>query len=461
MVRLVELAVGDVRAQACRIGLVAAIVAPLAMTWLPSPASATTEVLKSRCDGSWQPTSGVNLAPYGLSFASANDGWVVGEAGPGGSATYHWDGQRWLPRGSGTPRNGGRPEPRAVATASTTTFVVGTTSFGGTANSPFAERWTSGRWVVDPVPTPAPGAILWAVAAVSDVEAWAVGEMDDPTSAVPRQPEIEHYVAGTGWTFVPLGPGTFDGWLSSVAVVSASEVVAVGPGLLAKWDGTQWTIGGNQYDYAVAASGGQVWEVGGANMPTGPGNSDFLYSVAAIPGDVWAVGEATSGVTRSGTYLAVRLEGSEWVADDAMPNLPGALNAVAISSPLDTWAASPQGGSLLHRCGPPPSWPPRPVVFVMAANGALTGQASLNWYPSSSDGGSPIDAYAIYAYSPNGTVETQVMTGPSNRAYLTGLTSGADYVFTVSAHNSVGWGAWSDWSQASEAGQWVQWLPVS
>src|SRR5215831_14596055 len=84
------------------------------------------------------------------------------------------------------------------------------------------QNWTG-------VQPPSPGTVsneLFGVAVLSACDAWAVG--DDIGSSGGRQALTEHW-NGSSWTVLPSpDPGTVDSVLTSVHVVSAANVWAVG-----------------------------------------------------------------------------------------------------------------------------------------------------------------------------------------------------------------------------------------
>jgi alpha-D-xyloside xylohydrolase len=88
-----------------------------------------------------------------------------------------------------------------------------------------------------------------------------------------------------------------------------------------------------------------------------------------------------------------------------------------------------------------PSDPPTNVSAVVDGFNSAT----VSWSAPAAQGGSPVYAYAIYAYSYTGTAQ-EIVTSNPNSAAIYGLTSGAYYVFTVTAFNSIGWSGWSNWS---------------
>ena len=140
--------------------------------------------------------------------------------------------------------------------------------------------------------------MLYGVTAVSDGDVWAVGQYYNGTN--PYQTLVERW-NGTAWSVVasPNITTTANNFLRSVAVVSASDVWAVGyyysgfnPALtlVEHWNGTAWSIVSNP----------------------NPGTGDnVLYGVAAVSaGDVWAVGSYST--TTAVQTLVEHWNGTAW-----------------------------------------------------------------------------------------------------------------------------------------------------
>lgn len=169
---------------------------------------------------------------------------------------------------------------------------------------------------------------LNSVAAVSATDVWSVGSYE-PNFNGTSLTLIEHY-NGTTWSMIPSpNVGTNSNTLNSVAVVSATDVWAVGSyqnsnnigqTLIEHWNGTQWSI------------------VTSPNVGT---DVNVLNGVAAHSANgVWAVGYYNPG----GQQLIERWDGTQWNIVSS-PG-PGALDAVTVLSSTNVWVV---GGSLIEQ----------------------------------------------------------------------------------------------------------------
>lgn len=218
-------------------------------------------------------------------------------------------------------------------------WAVATTGMGN-----LIEHWNGATWKV--VHGPKTKGVLEAVKAIGHNDVWFVGRANDA-------PLMEHW-NGHGIRVVS-GPIP-NGGLFGVSALGRSDVVAVGgvdedsPGVVEKWDGSDWskfklsgeesfldtalvsksdrwavgeTFGGSGETSAdVAHWDGFMWkDWGSVGLAAG---SSALYSVTALSAhNVWAVGSATNG------YPAlVHWNGKMWTVGKGVP-IRGGLNGVA------------------------------------------------------------------------------------------------------------------------------------
>jgi hypothetical protein len=149
---------------------------------------------------------------------------------------------------------------------------------------------------------------LAGVVAISNRDAWAVGNVDGEASAL-----REHW-DGRAWTIVPGPDPGVSSALQAVAATSSTDVWAVGAtndgvtdtSLIEHWDGKAWTISSN------------------------PGDMGLTGVAALSPTDVWAVGEA---------LLVLHYDGVSWTKVSHPPLEEGDLQSVAATGPNDVWMA--------------------------------------------------------------------------------------------------------------------------
>ncbi|HJT54995.1 MAG TPA: hypothetical protein VJ761_00760 [Ktedonobacteraceae bacterium] len=251
-------------------------------------------------------------------------------------------------------------------------WAVGDYTNSSNVEQTLIEQWNGSSWGI--VASPNVGSsdnVLYGVAAVSASDIWAVGQSGDRYTG-PLQTLIEHW-DGTSWSVIPgVNPGTDEG-LFGVAVVSTSNVWAVGyyvnrheQPLIEQWNGTSWSVvaspklgaDGGGFLGITAISASDIWAVGshGINQYTqnvliehwngtkwkvvsGTSPSDYnqLIGLAAVAtNDVWAVGygDFISGPTE---MLIEHWDGSSWSIIDA--NVYNqSLYAIAAISANDIWA---------------------------------------------------------------------------------------------------------------------------
>ncbi|REH34736.1 hypothetical protein BCF44_11912 [Kutzneria buriramensis] len=205
-------------------------------------------------------------------------------------------------------------------TTSGDAWTVGFTRPAGTLTfHALAEHLVGGKWAIVPTaPVPAvDDTRLHAIAFRAATDGWAVGE--DTNAAGPAniaQSMIEHW-NGISWARVPSPGGEpANTRLTALAIVSATDVWAVGGSTIEHWNGVSWTVTLSALPVArllgiAAVAANDVWVVGsnGARHPTPviqhwdgtswsqvpqpvTGFDSVLHSVSAVSStDVWAVGE--------------------------------------------------------------------------------------------------------------------------------------------------------------------------
>jgi hypothetical protein len=255
------------------------------------------------------------------------------------------------------------------------------TRFAAVPNSPnvwalggdLIELWNGSAWSVVTAPH---GGLLSGVAAVSNSDAWAVGE---PRSGF--QPFIAHW-NGQAWTAVRSPKMATNARLNSVVALSADDVWAVGSTLFPPaevltltdhWDGKAWSVvpspnpqgsSGAAGLGAVTSSGGALFAVGsaeenGSSLPlvekwtgsswqivTGPqtnGSSAFDSVTADASGGIWAAGWTSSPSAQ--IPLLAHFDGARWtVAATANPTDDSKFAGIARApGRRDVWAVGQIG----------------------------------------------------------------------------------------------------------------------
>jgi hypothetical protein len=155
--------------------------------------------------------------------SSSTDVWAVGAAIIG-----HWDGSTW----TSTPEGGVWLE-KVSGSSSASVWAVGHSAAAwGTG---VILHWDGSSWKrADPTPATLP---LFAVSALPDGEAWAVGDNVRPPNGA-TQSVILHF-DGSTWQPQSLADRPTP-WLRSVWAVSSGEVWAASSDVL-RWDGASWS----------------------------------------------------------------------------------------------------------------------------------------------------------------------------------------------------------------------------
>jgi hypothetical protein len=293
-----------------------------------------------------------------LTGADATTGgsvWAFGCSNPSAPTALiaRWNGAAWQQAPGPSP--GTYSEIQGLAATSTTSaWAVGYSYASGITNG-LIEHWNGTAWTQVPSPSPTGGSYLTGVAAVSPTSAWAVG-YSNPSA--PVKALIEHW-DGTSWNQVP-SPSPDDSALFAVAATSATDAWAVGSAggtaLILHWDGTSWSQvpspnpAGGYLSGVAATSATDAWAVGSAGgntlilhwdgtswsqVPSPNPAGGVLTAVAATSTtNAWAVGH--TGI-KTGKTLILRWDGSGWTRVPS-PNSAYVLWGVAATSATSAWA---------------------------------------------------------------------------------------------------------------------------
>ncbi len=329
---------------------------------------------------------------YGVTAVSSRDVWAVGsyaDNAAGGTLPLilHWDGMQWntVPGPQQTPGSA-RVLHAVTAISSNDVWAVG--SRDTQQAHALILHWDGVRWSEVSNPT---NGVLYGVSAISSNDMWAVGTTGIDITGAGSQTVILHW-DGTHWLLVSSPAHDAGGFsrLNSVVALSRNDIWAVGSSglfsgaegtkeqtLTEHWDGTQWNIvpsvdvdyprNQNRLNSVTAFSGGDVWAVGGYDVPqtlverwngsawsvvpsANPGvAANHLNDVAALStSDIWAVGNydivlpGTSQYTRS---LIEHWNGTGWSIVPSPNGRPSEsiLAGVSAASPSNIWTVGTQG----------------------------------------------------------------------------------------------------------------------
>ena len=308
-----------------------AAAAVLALAPLTAAVPAASAARASAC-GAWTVVPSPHAGSLsGVSATGPHDVWAVGSYDASGAyrtLIEHWNGTRWSVLPSPDPASGALTKNvlgAVVALSRTNAWAVGFYQKSTTSFRTLIVHWNGSRWSVVPSPDSGKGEnVLFAVAARSAHDIWAVGYAHDPDH---RRTLVEHW-AGSRWSISPspsIGPG--DNFLFGVAVPATgtpwavgSDYVAFGSTLAMRWTGSTWFP-------AVTPN---------------PGAGDRFLQAVTTPAARYALAVG-SNLNDAGTQtlaLAELWTGSAWT--QVLAANPGAdynsLQAVAATSRSDAWA---------------------------------------------------------------------------------------------------------------------------
>jgi hypothetical protein len=224
----------------------------------------------------------------GVAVLAANNVWAVGREDIGSAHTTQalierWDGSAWSVVTASLPAGARETALHAIAPipGSQQLWAVGYAQ--PQANPGYTqtliERWTGGAWQIvngPALPQGALGASLNGVTALTESDAWAVGEYIASDHTIRA---LALHWDGSAWT-VASSPDTW-GTLSSVATHGTHDVRAVGHSISS--DGNQQTALILQWD-------GSAWHSITPPTPSGATHSNLNGVTADAAGAFWAVG---------------------------------------------------------------------------------------------------------------------------------------------------------------------------
>jgi len=300
----------------------AALLIPAALAIAPGVADASV----ARCDiwtGVPAPNPGAAAnALGGVSSLSPCNVWAVGYyqdnlAGERLSLAEFWNGSSWTAQFPPSPDADTNVLQAVSASSLDRVWAV-----GNAGSALYILQWNGSAWTQVPSPAPGDSSNLAGVAAVSDTNAWAVGEFSigSDTKA------LVLHGNGTTWTrHAAPAPGTFS-ILRGVSALSARNVWAVGGfstaggsrTLIEHWNGTKWA------------------QVRSANPRNSTGDTVLNAVAGTSASNVWAVGSYASGKNKT---LIEHWNGRSWkIVASPSPGSANFLNSVTATSAHNAWA---------------------------------------------------------------------------------------------------------------------------
>jgi hypothetical protein len=214
---------------------------------------------------------------------------------------------------------------------------------GNIGPDPVSLNWNGTAWSAVPTPAPSGSTPDWAlksVAASSTSDAWAVGEQSDGRT---HDSLYEHW-NGSAWSVVT-GPN--EGILNAVLDFSPTNAWAFADFSVLHWNGTAWSVVSGAFPaLSVSAdSPNDIWGIYRNNMIThyngsswsvvtlsGPSGTAFESVEALSPTDVWAAG------TNGTTALLEHFNGTSWQAMTLPSSFSGTgIPAITAQSDSDIW----------------------------------------------------------------------------------------------------------------------------
>lgn len=274
----------------------------------------------------------------GVTVVSACRAWLVGDY-KGGHETplaERWNGSAWIrttvPHGGGVVHDNFL---RAVsARAADDVWAVGDYDHGDPSFAHFTliERWNGSSWFQ--VPSPNPGGpthnnLLFGVATISVVNAWAVGSFSNGTAS---QTLVLHW-NGSAWKRIKSpspGGAAHDSSLVSVQAISATNAWAVG-----------WYSDGAVRHTLILHWNGKAWRRTPSPNPAGCVPGDELISVSGTSAtNAWAVGLFTGCFFLVPQVLIEHWNGKAWrmVRPPKINSPTDLLTGVAAISASNAWA---------------------------------------------------------------------------------------------------------------------------
>ncbi len=375
---------------------------------------------------------------FGVAAVSSNDVWAVGFWDVNSTAVRqplieHWNGTSWTLSSIAAVGAGDNALVSVTANTSTDVWAVGYSRSTNTSpRAPLTWHWDGVTWTNRTAPTQGTGSNVFYGVASTAGAVWAVGywNTDDTTTGVSHA--LLELWNGTSWVAgsAPV-QGTGNSVLFAVAAVSASEFWAVG-----FQEATPGAVVQNlTYHYTGPAGSTGPWVFVPSPNPSATVDNFFNGVGATSSGDVWAVGEYGASTTLFQSDAA-QWNGTTWTAVP-VGNLTGTtellgawtisrFNVLAVG---DYFNGTTYQTLVEQLCNPTVPLPPT-NRHALAGHG----EATVIWTPQQAVG-RPITGWTVSALPAGPTIH---LPANATSATINGLTDGLPYSIDVEATNSFG-----------------------
>jgi hypothetical protein len=215
---------------------------------------------------------------HGLDVLSPTLAWAVGTYGEEDFALpliERWDGERWGAVDAPSVPDYSNHLYAVAAISPADAWAVGASHRGTDLWRTMALHWNGRVWSIIDTPTVGTVSSLNDIAGVAEDDVWAVGETSTGRKGLGTSALAMHW-DGTEWRLVDTGVRLTNATLNGVAAIASDDVWAVGSysdasgtvnlPLAIHWDGADWNqveVPGEGQLWAVsAASSREVWAVG-------------------------------------------------------------------------------------------------------------------------------------------------------------------------------------------------------
>jgi len=290
---------------------------------------------------------------------------------------------------------------------------------------------TGAEWqVASPTPSLSGSGAGSPQLAVYDGSLYAVWREESGTQGV-QKIKVSRYVGGRDWESIDGG-----GFGSDVdTYINHPNVAVFGDKMYVAWSDNNKAIRVKSYD----EENGWQWADDNAGLNYTAGSNVSVPKLIAYDGLLYAAW------VESNTVRAKKYDGISWTSADSDHGLNARDNSTANHPSLAVyggklfaaWTEKYDGKNQVRVAKMPVLEAPDAPQFVTAVEG--DGEATVNFYPPASNGGSPITEYTVTS-EPEGITKK----GSTSPIKVTGLTNGQSYTFTVTAKNALGTSEASD-----------------